>query len=65
MRHKEEKTVPKTGDYSAVLKDVTGNAEINIESNPAYIKAVAERDIYKELYKELLETIKTVRVWNT
>lgn len=60
-KKEEEITVPKTVDCSEVTQDMMRNTEIDIESNPAYIRVVAERDIYKELYKELLETVRTVR----
>lgn len=55
---KEEDTITKESDCNAVIQNATENAKINIETNPAYIKVVAERDIYKELYKELLETFR-------
>lgn len=55
---KEEDTITKESDCGAIVQNVTENAKINIETNPAYIKAIAERDIYKELYKELLETFR-------
>lgn len=55
---KEEDTVTKESDCNTVIQNATENAKINIETNPAYIKVVAERDIYKELYKELLETFR-------
>ena len=60
-KKEEEITVPKTTDCSEVTQDMMRNTEIDIESNPAYIRVVAERDIYKDLYKELLETVRTVR----
>ena len=60
-KEEEEITVPKTVDCSEVTQDMMRNTEIDIELNPAYIRVVAERDIYKDLYKELLETVRTVR----
>jgi len=38
----------------------TGNdTEFDLERNPAYVRALAERDVYAKLYKELLGSIRT------
>lgn len=35
--------------------------EIDIESHPSYVRVMAERDVYKELYMGLLEIIKVAK----
>ncbi len=30
----------------------------NIEAHPAYVKALAERDVYEKLYKDLLREVR-------
>lgn len=52
----------KTGtgqDVREPLGTVTAAAPRNIEEEPAYIRVSAERDIFKELYMNLLQSTKS------
>lgn len=41
----------------AVTEAMVVHKEVDVTTNPEYIRAIAERDIYKQLYTDLLKTV--------
>lgn len=57
-----EPTIP-IGDIAPVMaeheKPTDGGADGSIEHHPAYVRLMAERDVYKELYLNLVQAMRT------